>query len=363
MSLWTDLIEPAELTGFVRAAFEETERAKGLLARFLPNTFVPDVLVKFAKGEAGLVEEASYRAFDAEPEVIAPGRLGRVIIELPAIGSLKPVGEYLQLRARGASDEVLRDVVLKEALRSVQGVSDRTERMRGTVLATGKATIDQENFTTEDDFGRDPSMTVTAATLWNASGAKILDDMIGWADAYADLNGERPGALVVSSRIARAIRAATEFQVKLIDGASRAASMDQVNAILDAEGLPSLVVYDRRTQRGGKRLRVLPEDTLLLLPAPSWASAVRTPARAVRKASISSGVPMLTRRYPSGPTTRMRMPRSSRERQTASRSSKGPNRTKLASESWAVRPLSRSQATRASRSARREATWLMSRYE
>ena len=56
MSLWTDLIEPAELTGFVRAAFEETERAKGLLARFLPNTFVPDVLVKFAKGEAGLVE-------------------------------------------------------------------------------------------------------------------------------------------------------------------------------------------------------------------------------------------------------------------------------------------------------------------
>ena len=53
MSLWTDLIEPAELTGFVRAAFEETERAKGLLARFLPNTFVPDVLVKFAKGEAG----------------------------------------------------------------------------------------------------------------------------------------------------------------------------------------------------------------------------------------------------------------------------------------------------------------------
>ena len=279
MSLWTDLIEPAELTGFVRAAFEETERAKGLLARFLPNTFVPDVLVKFAKGEAGLVEEASYRAFDAEPEVIAPGRLGRVIIELPAIGSLKPVGEYLQLRSRGASDEVLRDVVLKEALRSVQGVSDRTERMRGTVLATGKATIDQENFTTEDDFGRDPSMTVTAATLWNASGAKILDDMIGWADAYADLNGERPGALVVSSRIARAIRAATEFQVKLIDGASRAASMDQVNAILDAEGLPSLVVYDRRTQRGGKRLRVLPQDTLLLLPphvhpAPEAASAL-----------------------------------------------------------------------------------------
>ncbi|MBF0696135.1 major capsid protein [Actinomyces bowdenii] len=268
MALWTDLIEPAELTGFVRAAFEDIERSKGLLARFLPNTFVPDIDVRFSKGDAGLVEEASYRAYDAEPEVVSPGKHGRVVIELPAIGSVKPISEYLQLRSRGATDEALRNVVLKEALRSVQGVSDRTERMRGTVLVTGKATIDQENFAVEDDFGRDSSMKVTASTLWNASGAKVLDDLIGWAEAYADLNGERPGALVLSSKAARAIRAATEFQVKLIDGASRPASMEQVNSILDSEGLPPVVVYDRRTQRGGKRLRVLPEDTALLLPAP-----------------------------------------------------------------------------------------------
>lgn len=268
MALWTDLIEPAELTGFVREAFEANERAKGLLARFLPNTFVPDITVRFTKGDAGLVEEASYRAYDAEPEVVSPGKAGRVVIELPAIGSVKPVSEYLQLRARSASDEALRNVVLKEALRSVQGVSDRTERMRGTVLTTGRATIDQTNYSVTDDFGRDPSMSVTAATTWGTTGARVLDDLLAWADAYADLNGERPGALVVSSKVARTIRAATEFQVKLIDGASRAASLDQVNAILDTEGLPSLVVYDRRTQRGGRRLRVLPEDTLLLLPAP-----------------------------------------------------------------------------------------------
>ena len=267
MALWTDLIDPAELTGFVRASFEDIERSKGLLARFLPNVSVPDIQVRFSKGESGLVEEASYRAYDAEPEVIAAGGLGRVIIELPAIGSVKPVSEYLQLRQRGATEEALRNYVFKEAVKSVQGVSDRTERMRGTVLATGKATIDQVNMAVEDDFGRDSKMTVTASTLWNATGAKVLDDLIAWADAYAELNGARPESLVVSTRIARAIRSAAEFQVKLVDGATRAASLDQVNAVLDGEGLPSLVVYDRRTQRGGKQLRVLPEDTLLMLPA------------------------------------------------------------------------------------------------
>ncbi|AYD89675.1 major capsid protein E [Actinomyces lilanjuaniae] len=266
--LWTDLIEPAELTGFVREAFEERERAKGLLASFLPNTQVADIVVRFARGEAGLVDEASYRAYDAEPEVLSAGAAGRVVIELPAIGSVKPVSEYLQLRSRGASDDALRNVVLKEALRSVQGVSDRTERMRGTVLATGRATIDQANFATEDDFGRDPSMSVTAATVWTDPDAKVLDDLIAWADAYGDLNGERPGAMVVSSRIARAIRSASEFQVRLVDGATRAASMEQVNQVLDSEGLPPLTVYDRRTQRAGQTLRVLPEDTLLLLPPP-----------------------------------------------------------------------------------------------
>ncbi|MDO4243798.1 MAG: major capsid protein [Actinomyces sp.] len=268
MALWTDLIEPAELTGYVREAYETTERAKGFLATFLPNQEVHDIVVKTYAGDAGLVDEASYRAFDAEPEVISGGQARRIIIELPALGSVKPVSEYSQLRARNATDEVLRDVVLREALRSVQGVSDRTERMRGTVLETGKATIDQANFKVEDDFGRDPSMTVTTSAVWSGTGAKILDDLVAWADAYADLNGDRPGALVVSSKIARAMRQHADFRVLSVDGSTRAASLDVVNSVLESEGLPTLTIYDRRTSSGGKKVRVLSEDRVLLLPAP-----------------------------------------------------------------------------------------------
>ena len=53
-----------------------------------------------------------------------------------------------------------------------------------------------------------------------------------------------------------------------------------------------------------------------------------------------------------GPVLRMRTPRSSRPCQTASRSPKTPNRTKLASLSATVRPRPRSQPTRSSRSRR-----------
>ena len=37
MALWTDLISPAELTGFARAAVEDVERQKGTLARWLQD--------------------------------------------------------------------------------------------------------------------------------------------------------------------------------------------------------------------------------------------------------------------------------------------------------------------------------------
>src|SRR6266487_221222 len=82
----------------------------------------------------------------------------------------------------------------------------------------------------------------------------------------------------------------------------------------------------------------------------------RTSVRAMRKAAISAGVPMLTRSQPGGPTSRTSTPRSSRPRQIACESPNLPNRTKLASESAAASPRPRSQSTTPSRSARRPTT-------
>lgn len=258
-----DLIPPAELTGYARQSLSEYEARKGTLARFLPNREVADILVRFVAGQNGLVDEAAFRAYGAAPEVgkYQPGK--RVLLELPAIGQNVPLDEYSKLRTRDAEDAIARHLTSQTDV-AVRAVADAIERMRGIVLATGKATIDQDNFKSEDDFGRSADMSPTAATLWTASGAKVLDDLNAWADKYGEVNGEKPGVILVSKRVARLITTAPEFQIKLVDGASRAAGLSDVNDILAGQDLPPIETYDRRTKSG----RVLPDDKLFFLPPP-----------------------------------------------------------------------------------------------
>src|SRR5690625_4286052 len=137
------------------------------------------------------------------------------------------------------------------------------ERLRGTVLSTGVATIPELG--SADSFGRRPEHTVTAASLWDSSTTvSRLADLQAWADRYEETNGEPPGAIVTSRRVMRVLAAGDEFKVNLIGGGSRQASQDEVNSILEGQGLPPIEVDSRRTAGG----RVIPETELLMLPAP-----------------------------------------------------------------------------------------------
>lgn len=265
MALWTDVIDPATLTGYARESLADIEARKGTLARWLPNQTVFDVVARFVAGNSGLVEEAKFRAYDAEPEIGRRPAGKRVTLELPALGTNIPVTEYQQLRTRNASDDAVADSIRKTTVAVVSAVADRVERLRGTVLVTGKATIDQDNFKTDDDFGRNAAHTQTANTLWNAEGADPLADLAAWVDLYVATNGVEPGSIVTSRRVIRQLANHAQFRSTLAGGASRPATIADVVATIEGAGLPTIVQYDRRTSAG----RVLPEDRLLLLPAPT----------------------------------------------------------------------------------------------
>lgn len=261
MALWTDLIDPATLTGYARESLSAYEARKGSLAVFLPNRDVEDIIVRFVAGSAGLVAEAEYRAYDAEPAIgKAPGGK-RVVLELPAVGQNIPVSEYAQLRNRGASDDALLRGILSTTERVVQAVSDRVERLRGTVLVTGKATI-AELSPDGDDFGRSASHSVTAASLWSSPSVDRLTDLQTWYDLYIATNGVAPGALVLSTRVLRALGAGSQFQTQLLNGGARPATAGEVSAIIEGAGLPPITTYDRRTASG----KVIADDRLLFLP-------------------------------------------------------------------------------------------------
>lgn len=260
--LWTDVIDPQTLTGYTRRSLAEYEADKGSLARWLPNREIAEMSARFMVGGSGLVEEARYRSFDAEPEFGKQPEGKRVTVDLPPLSQQGIISERDQLRLRSADNDI-RTRILADATRyAVRAVADRSERQRGTVLVTGQANIAQDNYADTADFGRDPSMSVTAGTLWNAGG-DVLADLEAWYDHYVDVNGVAPGSLVTSTRVARILAANDSFAVQLVNGASRPAGLNDVNTVLAGLGLPPITIYDRRTSNG----RIIPDDRLLLLPA------------------------------------------------------------------------------------------------
>lgn len=263
--LWTDLISPAEATGYIRTALAALEINNKSLARWLPNTFVSDLSVRFVKGQNGLVAQASYRAFDAAPE-IAGGLSGqRVTLELPAMGQKRIISEYDQLKMRNASEDVLRNSALKELDNVARAIADLIEKQRGTVLETGKATSLQENFKFEDDFGRSGTHTVTAPALWSLPASDRLTQINGWLEVYrASNDGADPGVMLMSNKAATALASGEQFRTVLVGGASRPARLGEMQEILLGANIPGIEIYDRRTSAG----RVISENKVIFLPAP-----------------------------------------------------------------------------------------------
>lgn len=267
MPLWTDLFDPSELTGYARASLAAYEERQGSLARWLPNVDVDDTHVSFSIEANGLVEAAEFRAFDAEPSIGRDEQGKGVKLELPAIGQKRVVSEYRALRLRNASDDSYRKIFLQGLENTVKAIANRMEQLRGVVLDTGKATVNQRNFKFDDDFGRPAGNNVTATALWSsATTVDRLTDLINWSQVYADANnGQAPGSTLMSTAVWNAFRAGDQFK-SLTTG--RPMTLDEINAILVSEGVPPIYIYDRQVKSyEGVTARVTKADSVLLLPA------------------------------------------------------------------------------------------------
>jgi hypothetical protein len=262
--LWTDIIDPVELSGYARDYMEEYELQNGTLARYLPNRQVADIAVELVVGDSGLVPEARYRAYDAAPEIGTEPGGESIMLKLPAISQTIPVSEYTQLRVRNASDDAIRNQILRTMRRVVRAIADRAERTRGIVIATGAATVNQKNFGFNDDFGRSAEMNVEADDLWSVAASDRLEFLHDVVEAYTVHNGRPPGSILLDRTVFGSLGRGDQFRVQLNNGASRPMAADDVRQILVADDLPPLDLYSRRTASGA----VLPSDSLWLMPAP-----------------------------------------------------------------------------------------------
>lgn len=271
MLLTTDYITPAELTGYVRAALADLERNRFTLSRFLPTQAIDDLQYRFTKGGEGLAEAATFRAYDAESPIGSRPGVSRVTGELPPISRKIRLGEYERLRQRKA-DQQIRDAILDDAARMTRAVAARVEMARGEALYTGKITISENGVIATVDFGRAAGHTVTAGTAWtNAASATPLTDLMTWRDTYVADTGSEPGVILTSRRVLALMMRNAEMRNLVFPGGSQQpdiVTQTSVNGVLEAFGLPPIEVYDARVSVGGSATRVIPDDRVLLLPAP-----------------------------------------------------------------------------------------------
>lgn len=270
MLLNTDLVAPADLTGYVRGALADMNRNRFTLSRWLPNRDVNDLVARFTRGGEGLSETATFRAYDAESPIGSRPGLSRVTQELPPISRKVRLGEYDQLRQRNATGEVT-NAILRDAVRMARSIGARMEAARGEALYKGIIQLAENGVIVDVNYGRAAGHTVAPAVLWSdATNADPIADLIAWTDTYINANGEPPGVILTSTRVLRLIGAAAKVRNAgaTLAGVPSIASQAAVSGLLAGYGLPPIETYDARVSVAGTATRVIPDDRVLLLPPP-----------------------------------------------------------------------------------------------
>ncbi|HJT93883.1 MAG TPA: major capsid protein [Mycobacterium sp.] len=281
-ALWSDLILPAELTGYARAAQEDYERQWGTLARYLPNEYVPDIVARFEVGKAGLLPVAPFRSYDAETPLGKLQGRQRVTIELPPIGEKLRVSEYDQLRFRGnTSQTFILNAVLDITRQIVRDVNDRLEVARGQAIETGELDVDENGFVQSADWERDPSLEVAATnnggSLWSdPDDATPLADLDAWCQHFQDVNNMMPGSLLTSRTVVRNLARTAEMRnlYASLVGRPSVINRNSINEVLADNDIPPIDIYERHAvfdngDGDGEKVRsILSPNKIFLLPAP-----------------------------------------------------------------------------------------------
>ena len=210
------LINPVELTEVARLARAEFDAQVQSYAQYLPYKGVNDIRYSYDKGAGATVDEALFRAFNAESPIGQRPAGARVTGEILPISRKIPLSEYAQLRARNASDGEIVDQHFADAANLAKGIAARTERARAQLLETGKVTINENGVVTEYDSGRAGANTPTAlagTAKWDAPAtAKPISDIITWSNVIRNAVGASPTVLRVSAAVMANLQAAAEVR-------------------------------------------------------------------------------------------------------------------------------------------------------
>ncbi len=270
MQLIEDLIPAAELVTFARAAQDELADDYELL-EFLPTSNEQTDRWEAVRSSGVTPETARFRAPDTPNQTLSRPQVVRASGELPFVGaqtliSEKEAQKLAALAAAGGNPLV--DLIYDEAPTVIKSLEQRAELARGQVLSYGGVWINENGVQAVADMGANqathPGQFPVAATAWDDPAAKIWTDITTWAEAYVETAGEPAATMAVRPQVFGLILRNSE--VMAAAGSTAVLSLDALNALTDAHGLPRLRRLSKRVNVDGVMVAPTPNEKVLLLP-------------------------------------------------------------------------------------------------
>ncbi|WP_280381056.1 major capsid protein [Nocardia wallacei] len=268
----SDYITPAELTGYVREALADWPiNDLTPIDDLLPDQMIDDVDFRANITQHGLRRAAKFRAYDAEAPITGRKGLVRISGELPPISEKRKLGEYERLKLRQA-DSAIADAIENDAVELADAIRTRIIMAKAEALVTGKVTLAENGLDLEADFKRKAGHTVTAATLWNVTGAGAADpiaDQMTWFDVYRVSNSSNPGRAITRQSVMSALMRNDKIRqyIQAPGSTQNIATVDQVNALFTSFGHPRFEIVDAQIEDpNGNAMPLIPDGTILYLP-------------------------------------------------------------------------------------------------
>jgi len=272
MALILDLVDPQELQGFTRDIQLEAERNQFQLAGFLPNQNIDEIEFRVSRGNLRDADAAKVRAWDTESPIGSRQGIERIMGELAPISKKIRLGEEERLRRRAlerGDNQGMIDAIYDDAAQMARAVTARIELFRGEALFNASLAINENGVVQTVNFGRVGGHTVTAGTLWSNTGAATpIANMRSWVQTYIDTNGIAPAYALTSTAVISNLLLNAEIRTlaATATGVPGIVTLDTVNAVFAAFGLPPLIAYDTSVRVDGTQTRVTPVNKLVLMP-------------------------------------------------------------------------------------------------
>lgn len=265
----TELITPAELTGYVRAALADYPANNlSLIDELLPDTMIDDVDFRANITQRGLKRAGRFRSYDTESPITGRKGIVRITGELPPLSEKRRLGEWDRLRMRKA-DTAIRDLIFNDAVELADALRTRIIMAKAEALVTGKVHLAENGLDLTADFQRDSGNTVTAGTVWSSTADPVADQET-WFATYRATNGGNPGRAITSQRVMSALMRNANIRAYCLPPGSTqgVATRDQVNALFTSFGHPPFEIFDAQVEDStGTATRLIPDNVVLYTPA------------------------------------------------------------------------------------------------